>query len=612
MEHIQRYRIENGTQHDTFTLVLYLDDQLTEFSSDFDTVPSKRRDILSVAKQIVRERYPHIKVNMVKVMLGGMVVTSIPLAANTIAVQAEEPSVTTTQVTQSTQVYYHVASGDTLWGISKKFNTSVDNIRKANNLTNDVLNINQRLIIPKAFHTVKTGDYLTILAKQYGVTVDAIKEANRMTSDTTRLGETLIIPILMGGASTSNVATPTPAPSQTTSSYTVLAGDSLWGIAQKYKTTVSAIKSANNLTSDSLQIGQRLIIPTGVDVTTNPTPTPTPTPIQEPTPSVTATSHTVVAGDTLWGVATRYGTTVIALKQANQLTSDVLRLGQTLTIPTGSVATPSNDTQSPTPAPTTEKERTTFTYSVRSGDNLSAIAERFGITVDVIRTANGLTSDIIRVGQLLTIPNGTNAPTQTAQNTITYTTHTVVSGDNIWNLSVKYGIPQAELLRANNLTTSSTLSIGQKLSIPVHNIAVKEVVSERHGEYLDWWTEAQYVFPINKTAKVTDFATGKSFYIQRTTGASHADSETLTINDSNIAKSIWGGFSWTPRAVILEIDGRKVAASMSFMPHDVYYIKDNGINGHFDVYFGNSIRHKDGNPDPSHQAQVEKAAGIQL
>jgi peptidoglycan endopeptidase LytF len=136
------------------------------------------------------------------------------------------------------------------------------------------------------------------------------------------------------------------------------------------------------------------------------------------------------------------------------------------------------------------------------------------------------------------------------------------------------------------------------------------VVSDKHGEYLDWWTEAQYVFPIGKTAKVTDLATGKSFYIKRTVGANHADCETLTTNDTNIAKLIWGGFSWTPRAIILEVDGRKLAASMSFMPHELEYIANNGITGHFDVYFANCTRHIDGQTDPAHQAQVEKAAGL--
>ncbi|WP_078543022.1 muramidase family protein [Litchfieldia alkalitelluris] len=504
MEHVQRYELQKSNQHDSYTLVIFLNDHLTEFASELGSVPGTRKDILSSAKQVLRERYPNVKVTMVKVMLGGMVVASIPLMNNTSSAYAAEPSTTTSQVAQSNSVYYQVTSGDTLWGLSKKFNISVDAIKRANNLTLDLLQLNQRLIIPKAFHTVETGDYLTVLAKEYGVNVDAIKEANQMTSDATRLGQTLIIPVLMGSGTSKPAPTMTQEPQTTQtqgSTYTVVEGDSLWGIAQKFGTTVIALKSANNLTSDSLQIGQTLTLPTGGEVA--------PSPSTEPTPSVTVTFHTVVAGDTLWGIVSRYGTTVNALKQANQLSSDILSIGQTLTIPSGSVATPTEDTQAPTPAPTTQEERATFTYAVRLGDSLSVIAERFGVTINAIRTANGLTSDIIRVGQLLTIPDGTNAPTQTATNTVTYTTHTVVLGDNIWNLSVKYGIPQGELLRANNLTTSSMLSIGQKLTIPVHNIAVKEVVSERHGEYLNWWTEAQYVFPINKTAKVTDFATGK-------------------------------------------------------------------------------------------------------
>lgn len=664
MEQIQRFELRKTNQDsDTYMLVLNLDNHLTEFSSELGTEPEAKQRILATAMQVLRERYPNVKVNMVKVMLGGMVVASIPLTAKTSSAQAAEPTIATTQVTQSSTVfYYNVTSGDTLWALSKRFNTSVDAVRQANSLTSNVLKLNQRLIIPKAFHRVATGDYLTVLAKQYGVTVDAIKEANHMTSDATRLGQTLVIPVVMGSGTSEPAATITPTtqtqgstytvvsgdslsviakrfgvttealrsangltsdvirvgqvltipssstettPTPTTqapSSYTVVAGDSLWGIAQKFGITVNALKSANSLTSDSLQIGQTLAIPKGGEVLPSPSP--------EPAPGEIATTHTVIAGDTLWGIASRYGTTVNALKQANQLQSDVLRIGQTLTIQSGSVETPTGNTETQTPTLTAEEERTTFIYSVRSGDSLSVIANRFEVGADAIRTANQLRTDTLQVGQLLTIPNGLNAPTETNANTITYTTHSVASGDNIWDLSVRYGIPQSELLRVNNLTTSSMLSIGQKLTIPVHNIAVKDVVSERHGEYLDWWTEAQYVFSIGKSAKVTDFATGKSFYIKRTIGANHADTETLTTNETNIAKSIWGGFSWKTRAVILEIDGRKVAASMTFMPHDREYISGNGMTGHVDVYFGNSTRHVDGKADPNHQAQVEIAAGI--
>lgn len=169
----------------------------------------------------------------------------------------------------------------------------------------------------------------------------------------------------------------------------------------------------------------------------------------------------------------------------------------------------------------------------------------------------------------------------------------------------------AELLKVNNMMENSPLSIGQKIIIPVYHIAPKNRVSERHGEYLDWWSEAQYLFPINKVATVIDFQTGKSFKVKRTTGAFHADCEPLTAKDAAIIKEIWGGnYSWKERAVIVQVDGRKIAASMASMPHDVEYITDNNFDGHFDIHFKNSIRHKDGMISNAHQEQIKIAAGI--
>ncbi|MCT8137790.1 LysM peptidoglycan-binding domain-containing protein [Anaerobacillus sp. CMMVII] len=690
-------------QTNEYALILFLDDQLTEFADEFGAKPGEKENLRSSAIQFIGRKYPGIKVTVVKVMVGGMLVSTLPLGLNTHSASAA--SVTTNQVTQASTIHYFVARGDTLWSISKAYQITVDNIKRANKLTTDSLQLNQRLIIPKAFHTVAAGDYLSVLAKQYNTTTAAISEANNLTSDQVRIGQTLIIPVLITGnqttqatvatttytvvsgdslsllanrfgttidairstnnlttdllrvgqtlqipASTSGTFSPqiqtidtiytvvsgdslsviakrfgttvesirtanhlksdilqigqrlvipngnlqltkTPAPTQTTSTHTVVAGDNLWTIATRYNTTVDALRSANNLKTDMLQIGQTLTIPSTTAVTPS-----------SAAPSPTTTSHTVVAGDSLWAIAARYGTTVDALRTANNLKSEMLQIGQTLVIP--------SNTGSTSIAPAPQVERTTFTYRVVSGDTLFNIANRFGVTVDQIRTTNQLKSDALQVGQALTIPNGTNTPTQTSGNTISYITHTVVSGDNLWNLSIQYGIPQQELMRTNNLSTNSMLSIGQQLSIPVHNIAVKPVVSARHGELLDWWTEAQYVFSIGKTAKITDLATGQSFYIKRTIGANHADAETVSINDTNIAKSIWGGFSWTPRAVICEVDGRRLAASMSFMPHDIQYITNNGITGHFDVYFSNSTRHVDGKADNSHQAQVERAAGL--
>ncbi|WP_198663154.1 LysM peptidoglycan-binding domain-containing protein [Paraliobacillus zengyii] len=587
MNNINRYELTRTDQTtDNYTLVIYLNDDQTEFAKELGHIPDSKMNLVTQAKQIAKNRYPNLKVSIVKVMIGGMVITAFPLMNNDASpVEAAELK-PTNDVEKSELIYYEVRAGDSLWTISREFNTSIDDIKRANKLPSNTLQLNQQLIIPKAFHTIGTGDYLTVLAKNYQTSVQAIKEANGLTNDATKLGQTLLIPRLINDQST----TPNPV-ANTSILYTVVSGDSLSVIAKNNGTTVEALKSVNNLSTDILSIGQVIAIPS---VTT------TPDPVEETKQE--AKTYTVVSGDSLSVIAKNNGTTVEALKSTNNLSTDILSIGQVLTIPSPTIEAPI--------AEPVEEVRSTFSYSVRSGDNLSLIANRFGVTVQNILIENQLRSDVLQVGQNLSIPNGISTPDQVNNNSITHMTHTVQSGDNMWNLSILYGIPQSELLRVNNLTTTSMLVIGQQLTVPVHNIAVKSVVSENHGEYLDWWTEAQYVFGIGKTATVIDFVTGETFAITRTIGANHADSETVTSNDSAIAKSVWGGYSWTPRAVLLEIDGRTIAASMSFMPHEREYIQNNGINGHFDVYFGNSTRHVDGKPDLSHQTQVEKAAGI--
>ncbi|SES78511.1 LysM repeat-containing protein [Oceanobacillus limi] len=706
MEQIKHYELNQleGTTNE-FALIIHLDDFSTEFAAELDGSNPERKSIVTTAKKIIKDRYPNLKVTMVKVIIGGLAVTTIPLSLATETAHAAEES-SYTQMTSSSSIYYQVTPGDTLWSISRSFNTSVDNLKIANNLISDTLKTNQKLIIPTSFHTVIKGDSLTGLAKQYGVTTSAIKESNHLSTDTIRIGQQLIIPNLINDSqveettthkgtsytviagdslsmiakrygvsvdalrsannlstdtlkigqvitipqtSTTNQSESPVSPPITKASYTVVFGDNLSSIAKRFGTTIDTLKSLNNLSSDFLRVGQVLILPTADNEVEN---TESTTPYNVKTgdtlwgiasqfdttvdaikrmnnlttdtlslgqtllipgttnqiseslnqnESVKNDSHTVKSGETLWGIAKSYGVTVDAIKAANNLSSDTLRLGQVITIPSPNIEK-TNTIQN--------EQRSTFSYSVRSGDSLSAIANRFNVTVDSIRTTNHLKSDLLQVGQVLTISNGLNAPAHAGLNSVTYSTHTVVSGDTVWGLSVRYGIPQAELLKVNNLTASSTLSVGQKLTIPVHHIGAKQVVSEKHGEYMDWWTEAQYIFTIGKTAKVTDLDTGKSFYIKRTIGANHADSETVSTNDTNVAKSIWGGYSWTPRAVIVEVDGRKLAASMSFMPHEREYITNNGITGHFDVYFGDSTRHKDGKADASHQRQVERAAGI--
>ena len=200
---------------------------------------------------------------------------------------------------------YTVQRGDTLYGISKQFGVSVSEIKRLNNLTSDSITVGDVLQIPttgNTTYTVQRGDSLYSIARLYNTTVDAIKQFNGLTSDLLSIGMVLQIPALDGNDSSGYV------------NYTVKKGDSLYSIAKSFDTTVSEIMSFNNLSSTVLSIGQVLKIPSNNS-------------------SNNYTTYTVKAGDSLWSISRKYGTTVDAIKSLNGLSSNNLAIGQILKIP---------------------------------------------------------------------------------------------------------------------------------------------------------------------------------------------------------------------------------------------------------------------------------------
>lgn len=204
---------------------------------------------------------------------------------------------------------YTVQKGDTLYGISKQFGVSVAEIKRLNNLTSDVITVGDVLQIPttgSTTYTVQRGDSLYSIAKLYNTTVDAIKQFNGLTSDLLSIGMVLKIPGL-DGSSPGYV------------NYTVKKGDSLYSIAKSFDTTVSEIMNLNDLSSTVLSIGQVLRIPT-----------------LEMNQSYGV--YMVQKGDTLYSIANQYGITVSELKTLNHLTSDQLSVGMMLKVPsTGAI-----------------------------------------------------------------------------------------------------------------------------------------------------------------------------------------------------------------------------------------------------------------------------------
>ncbi len=260
--------------------------------------------------------------------------------------------------TDTTKNTYTVQKGDSLWSIAKKYNTTVEELKAANNLSSNLLSVGQILKIPTAqevpenytIYTVQKGDTLYKIANEYNLTVDDLIEYNNLSSTNLSIGQKILIPNEIINESEYDT-------------YIVKAGDSLYRIAINYNTTVDNLMDINNLSSNLLSIGQKLLVPK----TTNQTPD--------------NFNYVVKLGDTLYSIANKYNTTVDEIKKLNNLTSNLLNVGQTLKIPSSSEVT----------------------YVVKSGDNLYSIANKYNTTVDEIKRKNNLTSNLLSIGQILVI-----------------------------------------------------------------------------------------------------------------------------------------------------------------------------------------------------------------
>lgn len=202
--------------------------------------------------------------------------------------------------------------------------------------------------------------------------------------------------------------------------YIVKKGDSLWSISNKYGLSVDELKDLNNLSSNNLSVGQKLLIK---DTSSS---------------DDLGIYYTVKAGDTLYGIANEYGLSVDELKSMNGLSNNNLSVGQKLLVSgTGEVVV-GNDYD---------------TYVVKSGDNLYAIARKYGISVDKLKDINNLSSNLLSVGQKLLVPK------------LNGKTYIVKSGDNLYKIAKENGTTVTDLINLNELSTTN-LSIGQVLYLP--------------------------------------------------------------------------------------------------------------------------------------------------
>ena len=307
---------------------------------------------------------------------------------------------------------YVVKKGDSLWSIANNYGITVDELKAANNLSSNILNVGDTLVIPKKesakpgeylVYTVQKGDNLWDISRKYDVTVKDIIDLNNLGTTALSINQQLLIPVKQNEEVSGSI-------------YVVEKGDSLWSIARKYGITVDELIKVNNLSNNVLSIGQQLYIPTEEVVDAN--------------------SYIVKAGDNLYIIANTYGVTVDELKEFNNLNNNLLYIGQVLKIPGKEISDE-------------------IVYVVEKGDSLWSIAKKYNITVNELKNYNNLTDNMLSIGEKLLIPNTEN-----------YQTYIVKSGDNLWDIARKYNITVNDLKKANNLSNDN-LDIGQTLIIPV-------------------------------------------------------------------------------------------------------------------------------------------------
>jgi len=317
-------------------------------------------------------------------------------------------------------------------------------------------------------HVVARGDTLSDIASQYGTRVSSIMEVNNLrNANRLSIGQRLAIPV---GPTTRQYRAQPVAGFSTgeRTTYTVQRGDSLYDIAQSFRTDIPNVMRWNNLTSTLIYPGDELIVYYGVrgDMATpaavsadatasagagDSSGDTGPSSAGGVTPAVERGLYTVRRGDSLYDIAQRYDVSVEELKSWNDRRSNTIHPGDKLVVYSPAMVTTGGSGGAAV--------NTVRRYTVARGDSPYLIAERYGVDLDALLTANGLTRrSSIYPGDQLLIPSGGTMPSVTS--------YTVRRGDTLGTIAQNHGVSLRSLLQANNLSSRSVIYPGDTLRIP--------------------------------------------------------------------------------------------------------------------------------------------------
>jgi len=358
-----------------------------------------------------------------------LVIPVSPEAAKTMVAKGTPPTPATTVPSSGTVTHYHtVKKNDTLSEIADRNNVPLEELLLANNLgRGSIIKPGMRLTIPigksKTSYKVQSGDTPSTIAARFGVRTHDLLEWNSLDeSSKIYPGQELV---LLAGESQQEPMGKIV--------HTVQKGESLWMIAKRYQVHVSDLITWNGLSTETtLQIGQKIQVVSNSSAGTG-----------GYTQNRTKITYTVQKGDNLGKIALAYDVTIEAIQRWNNKKDTRLQIGDELVIYSDK--------------PSSSGTVHAVEHRVKSGETLSQIAEKYGTTVSEIRLANGKSNDNIRVGEILKVNS-------TVESTEQVSIHNVIAGENLTAIARKYGVSVSDI-RAWNSKTSDKIVPGEKLTI---------------------------------------------------------------------------------------------------------------------------------------------------
>lgn len=294
-------------------------------------------------------------------------------------------------------------------------------------------------------HVVKAGESPWSISNKYGITMEQLYQWNNIKNKTIHPNQKLTVK--KSQASAQPATKPSTKPN-VPASYTVKAGDSVWGIAEKYGLSVAKFVQWNNIKNNTIHPGQTMHLKDPKAAPAKQTPA---------AGGTKDTTHVVKAGESPWSVSNQYGVTMDQLYQWNNIKNKTIHPNQTLIVKKATAG--AKPVTKPTPPTSSSKHKVSY------GESLWYIASTYGTSVDALRQLNGIKGDLIHPGQELVVKKGT-ASTPAAQplsgkDTISYT---VLAGDSVWLIAHKHGVSMDELIKWNNIK-NYTIHPGQTVRI---------------------------------------------------------------------------------------------------------------------------------------------------